>query len=450
MDGLDERPWLWSLGCLLIRASATVPWAAQKCRFAARPSVTYSYFWIGAAAFVTSLAVATTARAQPVPDEEHITSALPLEHDVFVTTKLAIYRGSWVLRKWESVAPGNEMPAGGMLAEEPRNAKDIYYFAGESMADLVSLPGRKSGIFRSSDEGKTWTLVCNDKGVIDVCVLPNHLVYCLTRRSDANAGDKPNSDRAAILRSRDHGKSWEDITHGASGMILRIFPDPDNPYLIALLVNNVRPGIIQSLSNDYKWERGVSTFVFSNRKNLTAAEFFARCYQPQDDAYVDSATLDNYFGRAFWSEVTIPAFDIAADCPSYVFPKSGSREVGIEVSFETYGNPTVTLLDDGSDVTTFWSAKVIDPTHAQYVTIKDQSRGSPTTGPAVNARWHTFDLSRGRPYRRLVDLSKLADFTAPGRYTVQLTYDDTGYKVPQAVWHGRFDGETFTVVVSGE
>jgi hypothetical protein len=66
--------------------------------------------------------------------------------------------------------------------------------------------------------------------------------------------------------------------------------------------------------------------------------------------------------------------------------------------------------------------------------------------PAV--KYRVSDLSPSSPYEREIDLSRLADFSRPGEYRVQILYDSGGHpEQDQSVWDGSFTRPVFTVVI---
>ena len=89
------------------------------------------------------------------------------------------------------------------------------------------------GLFRSRDEGESFHK-------IEISDLPYHYFRCLTKRADNSGvmflsiGDRPSGDNSMMLRTRDHGETWEsiDLPGSQNTTIWHIFSNPSDPMLV--------------------------------------------------------------------------------------------------------------------------------------------------------------------------------------------------------------------------
>jgi hypothetical protein len=378
--------------------------------------------------------------ADAAGSDEQFLSLLPRTEDVFGATELGIYRGDRATRHWQRLDLPDSIPVGGKFAREEPGGTDVYYFAQQDDTD-VSRHGKSPGIYRSDDRGKTWVKVDQERNVFCVYVHADGSVYSLSWEVKAHVGYQT---RIGHVRwSRDRGTTWRDITNDAPGELVDIIGDPDNPRLIALVTQSVRPYLLQAENDGYNWT--VRSFTRPKGARIPDDEFLFRNYR-SDNLYLQVATLANYFDRPFGSAVHIPAFDITAESPRYSFRQGNPKGAAVKLSFEpAMAETAVTLIDSDSDPRVCWSAKVIDPADRQRVTTKGDLRRGPQTIPASPSDLRTFSVDRAHPYSKTIDLSKLGDFTVPGRYKVQISYENRVELPGQQLWHGNFDGEVFEV-----
>jgi len=63
--------------------------------------------------------------------------------------------------------------------------------------------------------------------------------------------------------------------------------------------------------------------------------------------------------------------------------------------------------------------------------------------------FQTQEITQGKPYKRMIDLSQLYKFSVPGVYKVQLVYESLWLEDPvQGEWIGSFSGQVFKVTIT--
>lgn len=202
--------------------------------------------------------------------------------------------------------------------------------------------------------------------------------------------------------------------------------------------------------------------------------FFSRYYSTQTTLYMLHATLLNYFAHDFGKSVTLPGFDIAPQKRAYEFSKAQAKVIQVSIPFLTephvmkalekewqdsgWKRSTKIILVDQKDGLGLWGLKAVSPDGKRtYIqpsvsrsvyeskdreTIKQQLR---ETGG-----FQAHEIPYGEPYKRLIDLSKLYDFSGPGVYKVQLVYESSWIVEPDLDgWPGSFTSQVFTVTITG-
>jgi photosystem II stability/assembly factor-like uncharacterized protein len=205
------------------------------------------------ASFCLALAPVTTTRAQAVPEaalaglhwrdvgpmrggRSYGVAGSPSQPDTFYFG--AVGGGVWKTvnagRTWFPIADQG-IPIGsiGAIAVAPSNPSVIYVGTGEP--DIRSQHSYGIGMFKSVDEGKTWTHIGLEKsehiGRIIVDPTNPDRVY-VTALGSAYAG---NPERG-VFRSLDGGKTWKKILYKNS--------DPDNVGAIELAINPKNPKVL--------------------------------------------------------------------------------------------------------------------------------------------------------------------------------------------------------------
>ena len=131
---------------------------------------------------------------------------------------------------WRSTDGGDSWhKVGTDLPDEDLHNVEFADFATERWI----LVATEVGLFRSRDEGASFHK-------IEISGLPYHYFRCLTKRADDSGvmflsiGDRPSGDSSMLLRTRDHGESWEpiDLPGEQNTTIWHIFSNAADPMLI--------------------------------------------------------------------------------------------------------------------------------------------------------------------------------------------------------------------------
>jgi hypothetical protein len=417
-------------------------------------------------------AVFTAWNLSPINNQTDEAQLLPLhsvlrrDNDVFASNAAGVYRAELSRKTWKQLPLPDSMPVNGYFADQPTNSKLIlYYTPKEIKTETANAKTGVYGLYVSRDDGQTWRLISRKDDYSRVFLHPNGNLFAVTNAENFMGP-------AHILVSHNLGESWRDITGKSFGWILGIFADPDHPDLICLFGNDIRGYIFQATDENYEW-RATRDWEWGS-KHQTEEGFLSRGYSTTTTAYILQATLLNYFAHDFGKRVTLPGFDIAPQRSAYEFGKAQAKVIQVSIPFLTEPHvmkalekewqdsgrkrSTKIILVDQKDGLGLWGLKVVSPDGKQtYIqpsisksvyeskdreTIKQQLRGT--------GGFQAHEIAYGKPYKRLIDLSQLYDFSGPGVYKVQIVYDSVWLADPdQDEWPGSFTGQVFTVTITG-
>ena len=167
----------------------------------------------------------------------------------------------------------------------PKNPDIVY--AGV-MGDLYK-SSEDRGVYKSTDGGKTWnkTLFANkDSGVVDLIIDPNNprVLYATTW----NVRRTPNSlssggDGSAIWKSTDEGETWTNISKnkglpGGIWGISGVTVSPVNSDIVWALIENEKGGVYKSIDAGKTWR-----LINSERKLRQRAWYYTRLYADTQD-----------------------------------------------------------------------------------------------------------------------------------------------------------------------
>jgi hypothetical protein len=410
---------------------------------------------------------------EPTPDESHtpLTSISRREKYVFASTPDGIFRASLESKKWDRLKTPPEMPPNGNFARQPGRAPQVFYVAMRSQFDSRARPGTRYGLYLTRDDGATWELV-SERDDFGVTLLhPSGVLFAVTGDDGVNHGSH-------LLRSTDLGKTWRDITGTARGQFMGIEPDPDHPGLVCIDVWSIRSYSLVAEDENYQWKVKRGERPVAGRR--PSDEFFARDSSSTNRFYLYAATLSNYFGYDFGNQKDVQAFEVVPLQTRFEFARGARVVVPVRVVFhfdpdrlwperkkaaaEGHPLPKPTAptekFADQPGGTDFWGVRVESrgdqivkyPPGRRTVTISVQSTPdgktvSSRTQPAA-VKYQVLHLSPSSPYEREIDLGRLADFSRPGEYRVQIIYDSGGHPSgDKEVWDGHFTSPVFTIVI---
>ena len=200
---------------------------------------------------------------------------------------------------WKSVNAGKTWKHVGLknsrhiprMRIHPKNS-DIV-FAGV-MGDLYK-PTQERGVYKTTDGGETWRKVLfsnEDSGAVDLVIDPNNprILYATTwniRRTPYSLSS--GGDGSALWKSTDEGETWTNIStnkglpDGIWG-IAGITVSPVNSDIVYALIENKKGGVYKSTDAGKTWK-----LINSERKLRQRAWYYTRLYadtQDEDILYV--------------------------------------------------------------------------------------------------------------------------------------------------------------------
>lgn len=152
---------------------------------------------------------------------------------------------------WRSTDGGDSwQKLGADLPDEDLHNIEFAQFPNERWL----LVATEVGLFRSRDEGVSFHK-------IDIPNLPYHYFRCLTKRADDSGvmflsiGDRPSGDSSMMLRTRDHGETWEaiDLPGDQNTTIWHIYSNPADPMLIFAI--SIFGEVYRSTNGGENWDK---------------------------------------------------------------------------------------------------------------------------------------------------------------------------------------------------
>jgi hypothetical protein len=403
-----------------------------------------------------------TDEAQLLP----LRSVLRRDKDVFACNAAGLYRAELPGKTWKQLPLPDSMPINGYFADQQTNSNLVlYYTTAEVTTQATDTKTGVNGLYMSKDDGRTWRLISRNDDYSRVFLHSNGSLFAVTNASNFRGP-------AHVLMSKNLGESWSDITGKIFGEIYAIFADPDHPDLICLGGSSIRGYIFQATDENYEWEATREWDWWPKRQ--TEEMFFSRYYSTQTTLYILHATLLNYFAHDFGKSVTLPGFDIAPQKRAYEFSKAQAKVIQVSIPFLTEPHvmkalekewqgsgrkrSTKIILVDQKDGLGLWGLKVVSPdgkrTYIQPSVSRSVYESKDREAIKQQLReiggFQANEIPYGEPYKRLIDLSKLYDFSDPGVYKVQLVYESSWIVDPdQDAWPGAFTSQVFTVTITG-
>ena len=389
-----------------------------------------------------------------------VISILLRKHDVFASNDGGIFRASLLEKKWERVKMPATMPRGGRFADQPEDAKVIFYYADKLPSITRSESGGSIyGFYISEDDGRTWRLVSQKDDYGPVFLHPNGTLYAATNAATF-------MDHAHIWMSKDVGISWREITGKSFGMIVSMFADPDHPGLICLVGNSIRGYVFQATNETYDW-RAIVEWDW-RREHQAKDQLPLYGYSTRTVIYMLNATLNNYFEFDFGRLTALPAFDLIPEKTQFVFHKDERKTIPVSLRFLPADSqisavarlqqpaPTTIKIPDQKEGTDLWGMNILNPdgtrtaVQAQVTKMIYESRERAETLNRIKAegKFQVYDINHEQSLTRSIDLSKLYDFTKTGTYRIQLIYDNSFLDdQSDGKWVGSFRSRIFEVLI---
>jgi hypothetical protein len=422
---------------------------------------------------VSSLSGLLAVAAEPTPDEANtpLTAVSMRESYVFASTPDGLFRAPLATKRWERLKIPPEMPLNGIFALQPGRSPLVIYVAHRLRSGPRPRPGSSHGLYLSRDDGLTWQLLAGRDDFGATLLLPDGVLFAV-------AGVNSLGESEYVLRSADLGKTWRDITGNEHSMFSYLDPDPVHSGLVRIHGWDDRGGIMLVADDEnYRWRR-VRKETYTDGRRL-GGEFFDRGSSSTNGFYLFRATLSNYFRYDFGNQKHIQALEVVPDKMRFEFARSAPVVVPVRVVFhydpeiesadrrkaKSEGHPLpkptppAERFADQPGGTDFWGLRVesrFGRSEKYPVTIYEVVKRTVTktakgesvsqTSRPVAGNCQSFDLSPSRPYEREIDLGRLANFSRPGEYRVQLIYDRVRRpEGERSVWNGVFTSPVFTI-----
>ena len=168
----------------------------------------------------------------------------------------------------------------------PKNSDVVY--AGV-MGDLYK-PTQDRGVYKSTDGGKSWrkVLFANENaGIVDLLIDPNNprVLYATTwnvRRTPYSLSS--GGEGSALWKSTDEGETWTNISKNPglpSGIwgISGVSVSPVNSDIVYALIENKKGGVFKSIDGGKTWR-----LINNERKLRQRAWYYTRIYADTQDA----------------------------------------------------------------------------------------------------------------------------------------------------------------------
>jgi hypothetical protein len=385
---------------------------------------------------------------------------------VFASTPSGLFRASNREKKWTELPLPKHVPYLGLLATQPADSPLVYYFnAPKGTAwSLASTAGKTFGLYRCDLNGQKWELRSSRYEFTHIRIHRDGVMYGIARLpvEIPEDPDRPlDSDR--ILMSSDSGKSWSNISNKISPFLslVNVVADPDHNDLVCVRAcGKMGVFLYQAADKSYSWNKLPEREW--NERHGYDDYFFVPDYFTGTTLFLNYATLSNYFDYPFGDRVAVPAFEISVG-GHRKFKKDEQIILPVEVTFRNLPGEIATLVDSREGNFVWGLKRVLPDGKREIVDVARSDWGSPYTSPdgthfiipvrkpmrpsAVELRFHR--LSNGKSYTRAINLSAMCDFSKPGKYRLQLIYENGAIAdAKKGEWVGKFSGPVLEVTVT--
>jgi hypothetical protein len=162
---------------------------------------------------------------------------------------------------YEIVHNRADLPTGGEFVNHPKNEQIVFYYTNRQLMWLDKSNAQKhSGLYKSSDSGVTWKLLCSFFEFKKIFIHPEtEKLYAIIQYESLDNNKigflVPHIADKAL--ESDDGKNWKDIMGKQKyvATLTDIFVDPDNSQRVCLRANVMRAEILQASDDNYTgWE----------------------------------------------------------------------------------------------------------------------------------------------------------------------------------------------------
>jgi hypothetical protein len=382
--------------------------------------------------------------------DDNIRSVLQRGDKIIAATPKGIYEADVKEKKWRKLGTPPFMSPEGMLIQQGPDSPVIGYYI---TCNWEPPEGHFAKFCISKDAGKTWRLTSQGMRITEFYIHPDGSLYAceLTPAPDFHpAVYLDYRNRGTVLRSQDFGATWKEIKTNLPEhrSYCGLMQDPDHPGLVcvrefAWYGNGESFPVYQADDATYQWkevtreEKAENRAKWSPFKGISRWGYFwgGKGYNIQIPA-----TLSNFFTLPYMQSgngLGIQAVQVETAKSVYTFRSDGPMIVPVKVVI-LVKQPSVKILDN-KDERVFWGMNTIagDGRVVERPAVD-------TEGPASAIPDVPVDLDAAHPYAREIDISKLGDFSVPGKYQIQLYH----HTHPVRDDGGTFGGQVIDVTIT--
>ncbi len=303
---------------------------------------------------------------------------------------------------WESLGPTN---TGGRITDIVMHDTDM---------NTIYAGAASGGIFKSTDQGASWTPIFDDAaslavGDLDIADDDPNILYVGTGEANGGGGSLT-YDGFGIYKTNDAGATWTHLGLEDVGSIGKVEIDPNNSERVFVAAmgdifgNTSDRGIYRTENGGADWEQvlflsdstgGIDVIVHPEDPNLVFAAMWERVRRPsgRDYAGLSSGVFLSKDGGSSWDKLDlgIPAnielsrigLTISKSNPDILYAVVGSESLELEGIFKTIdrGESWTQVSTSGIDTPPFmyWFGKIIvDPTNPDvlYITSLDMFKST--------------------------------------------------------------------------
>jgi hypothetical protein len=400
----------------------------------------------------------------------YIYSLLKRGDRYIVSTTVGLFEAGTEEKRWRKLVTPKEMESPGSLVQAGEHSSMLAFYVPEYLLKGPKAKENPGGLFVSWDGGNTWTRTSDRRDIETVYLHPNGKIYAVvTLLSDTEPMAGPFGGAAStrsgngpwkyithpLLISEDGGKTWRNISRNipVNFEIRGFFQDPDHPALVCFIGSSrpARPSFVfHAVDDSYDWM--MTPKEEWKGGELLQKSFFSNSYSMGNHSNIQMcAMLDTFFILPFLQmgdPLSIHAILLQTEKSEYSFRRGESIRLPVKVI--SLIKKDLRFLDT-ADESVFWGLKV-KPAGKKGVAVSPKvsalNIGSFDRKEKIDSVLHdpgllTVNLDDQHPYQRVIELSKLYNFSQPGIYEVQLFH----YDGPVVEWQGAFGGSVIKISI---